>query len=52
MLLSKDESSVKLVGALEKPFYAAVNPLVERLIPAGVRPQQLVSRGPGALRRS
>jgi len=47
MLLSKDESSVKLVGALEKPFYAAVNPLVERLIRAGVRPNTITTIGTG-----
>jgi len=38
---------VKLLGALEKPFYAAVNPLVERLIRAGVRPNTITTVGTG-----
>jgi CDP-diacylglycerol--glycerol-3-phosphate 3-phosphatidyltransferase len=38
---------VKLLGALEKPFYAAVNPLVERLIRAGVRPNTITTIGTG-----
>ena len=38
---------MKLVGALEKPFYAAVNPLVERLIRAGVRPNTITTVGTG-----
>jgi CDP-diacylglycerol--glycerol-3-phosphate 3-phosphatidyltransferase len=36
---------VKLTGDLEKPFYAAVNPLVERLIRAGVRPNTITTIG-------
>ena len=36
---------MKLLGALEKPFYAAVNPLVERLIRAGVRPNTITTVG-------
>jgi CDP-diacylglycerol--glycerol-3-phosphate 3-phosphatidyltransferase len=32
---------------LEKPFYAAVNPLVERLIRAGVRPNTITTVGTG-----
>ena len=38
---------MKLLGALEKPFYAAVNPLVERLIRAGVRPNTITTVGTG-----
>ena len=38
---------MKLLGALEKPFYAAVNPLVERLIRAGVRPNTITTIGTG-----
>jgi CDP-diacylglycerol--glycerol-3-phosphate 3-phosphatidyltransferase len=32
---------------LEKPFYAAVNPMVERLIRAGVRPNTITTVGTG-----
>lgn len=38
---------MKLLGALEKPFYATVNPLVERLIRAGVRPNAITTVGTG-----
>ena len=38
---------MKLLGALEKPFYAAVNPLVKRLIRAGVRPNTITTIGTG-----
>jgi CDP-diacylglycerol--glycerol-3-phosphate 3-phosphatidyltransferase len=38
---------VKLLGALEKPFYAAVNPLVQRLIRSGVRPNTITTVGTG-----
>jgi CDP-diacylglycerol--glycerol-3-phosphate 3-phosphatidyltransferase len=38
---------VKLLGALEKPFYAAVNPLVARLIRSGVRPNTITTVGTG-----
>ena len=38
---------MKLTGALEKPFYAAVNPLVERLIRTGVRPNTITTVGTG-----
>lgn len=38
---------MKLLGALEKPFYAAVNPLVARLIRAGVRPNTITTIGTG-----
>jgi CDP-diacylglycerol--glycerol-3-phosphate 3-phosphatidyltransferase len=38
---------VKLTADLEKPFYAAVNPLVERLIRAGVRPNTITTIGTG-----
>jgi CDP-diacylglycerol--glycerol-3-phosphate 3-phosphatidyltransferase len=38
---------VKLLGALEKPFYAAVNPLVSRLIRSGVRPNTITTIGTG-----
>jgi CDP-diacylglycerol---glycerol-3-phosphate 3-phosphatidyltransferase len=38
---------VKLLGSLEKPFYATVNPLVERLIRAGVRPNTITTVGTG-----
>jgi CDP-diacylglycerol--glycerol-3-phosphate 3-phosphatidyltransferase len=36
---------VKLLGALEKPYYATVHPLVERLIRAGVRPNTITTVG-------
>jgi CDP-diacylglycerol---glycerol-3-phosphate 3-phosphatidyltransferase len=38
---------VKLLGVLEKPFYAAVDPLVQRLIGAGVRPNTITTVGTG-----
>lgn len=38
---------MKLLGALEKPFYAAVNPLVGRLIRSGVRPNTITTIGTG-----
>ena len=38
---------MKLLGALEKPFYTTVNPLVERLIRAGVRPNTITTVGTG-----
>jgi len=38
---------VKLLGFLEKPFYATVNPLVQRLIRAGVRPNTITTIGTG-----
>ncbi len=38
---------MKLTGDLEKPFYAAVNPLVERLIRSGVRPNTITTVGTG-----
>jgi CDP-diacylglycerol---glycerol-3-phosphate 3-phosphatidyltransferase len=38
---------VKLTGDLEKPFYAALNPLVKRLIRAGVRPNTITTIGTG-----
>jgi CDP-diacylglycerol--glycerol-3-phosphate 3-phosphatidyltransferase len=38
---------VKLLGAVEKPFYRAVNPLVEGLIRAGVRPNTITTIGTG-----
>ena len=38
---------MKLLGALEKPFYTTVNPLVERLIRAGVRPNTITTLGTG-----
>jgi CDP-diacylglycerol--glycerol-3-phosphate 3-phosphatidyltransferase len=38
---------VKLLGALEKPFYAAVDPLVARLIQSGVRPNTITTIGTG-----
>lgn len=38
---------MKLLGALEKPFYTTVNPLVERLIRAGVRPNTITTIGTG-----
>lgn len=44
---SRTDTRVKLTGDLEKPFYAAVNPLVERLIRAGVRPNTITTVGTG-----
>jgi CDP-diacylglycerol---glycerol-3-phosphate 3-phosphatidyltransferase len=38
---------VKLTGDLEKPFYTAVSPVVERLIRAGVRPNTITTIGTG-----
>jgi CDP-diacylglycerol---glycerol-3-phosphate 3-phosphatidyltransferase len=38
---------VKLTGELEKPFYAAVSPVVDRLIRAGVRPNTITTIGTG-----
>jgi CDP-diacylglycerol--glycerol-3-phosphate 3-phosphatidyltransferase len=38
---------VKLLGAVEKPFYRAVNPSVEWLIRAGVRPNTITTIGTG-----
>jgi CDP-diacylglycerol--glycerol-3-phosphate 3-phosphatidyltransferase len=38
---------VKLLRALEKPFYTAVNPLVQRLIRSGVRPNTITTIGTG-----
>jgi len=38
---------VKLLDSLEKPFYATVNPLVQRLIRAGVRPNSITTVGTG-----
>ena len=38
---------MKLLGALEKPFYAAVEPLVARLIRSGVRPNTVTTIGTG-----
>ena len=38
---------MKLLGGLEKPFYATVNPLVEWLIRAGVRPNTITTVGTG-----
>jgi CDP-diacylglycerol---glycerol-3-phosphate 3-phosphatidyltransferase len=38
---------VKLIRALEKPFYTAVNPLVQRLIRSGVRPNTITTVGTG-----
>ena len=38
---------MKLLSALEKPFYTTVNPLVERLIRAGVRPNTITTVGTG-----
>jgi CDP-diacylglycerol--glycerol-3-phosphate 3-phosphatidyltransferase len=38
---------VKLTAELEKPFYAAVNPIVQRLIRSGVRPNTITTIGTG-----
>ena len=38
---------MKLLGAVEKPFYAAVDPLVARLIRSGVRPNTITTIGTG-----
>ncbi len=38
---------MKLLRALEKPFYTAVNPLVQRLIRSGVRPNTITTVGTG-----
>lgn len=38
---------MKLLGSLEKPFYTAVNPLVQRLIRSGVRPNTITTIGTG-----
>jgi CDP-diacylglycerol--glycerol-3-phosphate 3-phosphatidyltransferase len=39
--------TVKLLGSLEKPFYTTVNPLVQRLIRSGVRPNTITTIGTG-----
>jgi CDP-diacylglycerol--glycerol-3-phosphate 3-phosphatidyltransferase len=44
---AEDEINVKLLRALEKPFYTAVNPLVQRLIRSGVRPNTITTVGTG-----
>jgi len=38
---------VKLLGALEKPFYRVVDPMVQRLIRTGVRPNTITTVGTG-----
>lgn len=38
---------MKLLGSLEKPFYTTVNPLVQRLIRTGVRPNTITTIGTG-----
>ena len=38
---------MKLLGALEKPFYRVVDPLVQRLIGTGVRPNTITTVGTG-----
>ena len=38
---------MKLLGAVEKPFYAAVDPLVAWLIRSGVRPNTITTIGTG-----
>ena len=38
---------MKLLRVLEKPFYTAVNPLVQRLIRSGVRPNTITTVGTG-----
>lgn len=38
---------MKLLRLLEKPFYTAVNPLVQRLIRSGVRPNTITTVGTG-----
>src|SRR5690349_21604206 len=43
----RSNTDVKLLGAVEKPFYRAVNPLVEWLIRAGVRPNTITTIGTG-----
>jgi CDP-diacylglycerol---glycerol-3-phosphate 3-phosphatidyltransferase len=45
--LPRDDAKVKLLRELEKPFYAAVNPLVQRLIRSGVRPNTITTVGTG-----
>lgn len=38
---------MKLLGALEKPFYRVVEPMVQRLIRTGVRPNTITTVGTG-----
>ncbi|HEU4698210.1 MAG TPA: CDP-alcohol phosphatidyltransferase family protein [Gemmatimonadales bacterium] len=38
---------MKLVGALERPYYAVVRPAVDRLIRSGVRPNTITTVGTG-----
>jgi phosphatidylinositol phosphate synthase len=45
--LLRIDTTVKLLGSLEKPFYTAVNPLVQRLIRTGVRPNTITTIGTG-----
>jgi CDP-diacylglycerol--glycerol-3-phosphate 3-phosphatidyltransferase len=42
-----EDATVKLTGDLEKPFYAAVGPLVNWLIRTGVRPNTITTIGTG-----
>jgi CDP-diacylglycerol---glycerol-3-phosphate 3-phosphatidyltransferase len=44
-IVLRTDTTVNLLGPLEKPFYATVNPLVERLIRAGVRPNTITTVG-------
>ncbi|HEX2609815.1 MAG TPA: CDP-alcohol phosphatidyltransferase family protein, partial [Gemmatimonadales bacterium] len=44
---AEDRPNVKLIRALEKPFYQTVNPLVQWLIRSGIRPNTITTVGTG-----
>ncbi|MEO8228013.1 MAG: CDP-alcohol phosphatidyltransferase family protein, partial [Gemmatimonadota bacterium] len=44
---TEDGTTVKLLGALERPYYAVVRPSVDALIRSGVRPNTITTIGTG-----
>jgi phosphatidylinositol phosphate synthase len=44
---AEDATTVKLLGALERPYYAIVRPSVDALIRSGVRPNTITTIGTG-----
>jgi CDP-diacylglycerol--glycerol-3-phosphate 3-phosphatidyltransferase len=44
---SRSETTLKLLDALERPFYAAVRPLVDWLIRSGIKPNTITTFGTG-----
>ena len=43
----RSETTLKLLDALERPFYAAVHPLVDWLIRSGIKPNTITTLGTG-----